>query len=87
VLLPRSPRPTANAPGPAPRVEEATLAVYTAAGERVLDLGPVGTELPVQREVSLAAGAYRLAAQGWLSLPQGGQREFVRWGPLFEVRR
>ena len=85
VLLPRSPRPGAATGGPAPHIEEAGLAVYTSAGERVLDLGPVGTDLPVQRDASLAAGTYRLAAQGWLSLPQGGQREFVRWGPFFEV--
>ncbi len=83
LILPRCAQPGIDNAPPLPVIEEADLAVYTATGHRVLDLGPVRSEVATEHELRLPPGTYRLAALGWLSLPQGGQREFVRWGPVF----
>jgi len=67
-------------------VQEAEVSLYTADAWPVFDFGEIAADEPASREVKLAAGPYRLCAQGTCVRPGGRSEErFVRWGPVVEV--
>lgn len=67
-------------------VREAEVTLYTADAWPVLNLGTLPPDQPFTRDVRLAAGPYRLCAQGVCLRPGAQQEEpFIRWGPVFEV--
>ena len=67
-------------------VRSAGLSLYTADAWPVFDLGPIDPDTALTRDLTLAAGSYRLCAQGTLDRVGGAANEqFVRWGPLVPV--
>jgi uncharacterized lipoprotein YddW (UPF0748 family) len=77
-------RPTLGLPSVV--VQSAQLSLYTADAWPVFDLGALAPDQPASREVRLAAGSYRLCAQGTCVRPGAREPErFVRWGPVFSA--
>jgi len=67
-------------------ISSANLKLYTADAWPVLDLGAVRPDSPATRDLQLAAGRYRLCAEGSLIRAGAAADEpFVRWALPFDV--